>query len=418
MSDVYVIGSASTAFTHLPDRDFRELARMVVREALDDAGVERGAMVDAAWFGNCAMGHWGQDNIRGQVALTELMRDGTLPARLPIVNVEAGCATGSAAFHGAVKDVASGDADVALAIGIEKTWIPDDPRRTFALFSGGIDQRHPAEWKAFFAQQGERFGVGWSPDPRRILFLDVHAIQARYHMDRYGTTREQIAAVAAKNHNHGARNPKAQYRFEMDVAAVLADRFVVEPFTRAMCAPISDGAAAALVCSGAALARFPAAARDRAIRVRATTLTGGTWRSLDEDNVVAAAAKRAWATAGIEPGDIDIAEVHDATAWCELHAMEALGFCGRGEGGAYVESGASGLDGARPTNLSGGLESKGHPLGATGLGMIDELVTQLRGEAGDRQAPRNPALAVAQNAGGLIGLDEALCGITVLERTR
>jgi acetyl-CoA acetyltransferase len=418
MTDVYVVGTASTPFAKHPERDFRALAEDVVHAALEDAGLESGAEVDQAWFGNCAMGQWGQDNIRGQVALTGLMRDGTLPARLPIINVEAGCATGSAAFHSAFKDIASGTAAVSLALGIEKTWIPDDPMKTFALFAGGIDQRHRAEWKAFFAQQGDRHGVGWAPDPRRILFLDVHAMQARYHMDRYGTTPEQLAAVASKNHHHGALNPKAQYRFEIDVQGVLDDRFVVDPLTRAMCAPISDGAAATLLCSGAWLKLQPQAVQDRAIKVRASTLTGGTWRELDEDNVVTVAARRAYAVAGLGPEDVDLAEVHDATAYCELQATEALGFCDVGEGGAYAESGATTLGGERPVNLSGGLESKGHPLGATGLGMIDELVTQLRGEAGDRQAPGDPTIAVQQNAGGLIGLDEALCGVNVLERVR
>jgi len=418
MTDVYVVGTASTPFARHPERDFRSLADEVVRSSLHDAGLDSGTVIGQAWFGNCAMGHWGQDNIRGQVALTGLMRDGTLPARLPVLNVEAGCATGSAALHAAFKDVAAGTSDLSLAVGVEKTWIPDDPVKTFQLFAGGIDQRHRSEWKTFFAEQGEIHGVGWAPDPRRILFLDVHAMQARHHMARYGTTPAQLAAVASKNHRHGSLNPKAQYRFEIDVEGVLADRAVVEPFTRAMCAPISDGAAAVLLCSGAWLANQPAAVRDRAIRVRASTLTGGTWRGLDEDNVVTVAARKAYAQAGIRPEDVDIAEVHDSTAYCELQATEALGFCAPGSGGAYAESGATALGGERPVNLSGGLESKGHPLGATGLGMVDELVTQLRGEAGDRQAPGHPTVGVQQNAGGLIGLDEALCAVTVLERVR
>ena len=418
MTDVFIVGTASTPFARHPERDFRSLADEAVRGALSDAGLGSAAEIGQAWFGNCAMGHWGQDNIRGQVALTDLMRDGTLPSRLPILNIEAGCATGSAAFHAAFKDVAAGTSALSLAIGIEKTWMPDDPMKSFALFSGGIDQRHRKEWKAFFAEQGETHGVGWAPDPRRILFLDVHAMQARYHMARYGTTAAQIARIASKNHHHGSLNPKAQYRFEIDVQGVLDDRAVVDPLTRAMCSPISDGAAAVLLCSGAWLSTQDTAVRDRAIRVRGSSLTGGTWRGLDEDNVVTVAARKAYAQAGITAGDVDLAEVHDATSYCELQATEALGFCAPGEGGAYAESGATALGGERPVNLSGGLVSKGHPLGATGLGMIDELVTQLRGEAGDRQAPRSPTIGVQQNAGGLIGLDEALCAVTILERTR
>jgi acetyl-CoA acetyltransferase len=145
-------------------------------------------------------------------------------------------------------------------------------------------------------------------------------------------------------------------------------------------------------------------------------LVGGTWRNIDEDNVVAHAAERAYKRSGLTPADIDIAEVHDATSYCELQATELLGFCDRGAGGAYAESGATARDGARPVNASGGLVSKGHPLGATGLGMIDELVRQLRGEAGDLQVASDVRIGLQQNAGGLIGLDEALCHVGIFER--
>ena len=148
-------------------------------------------------------------------------------------------------------------------------------------------------------------------------------------------------------------------------------------------------------------------------------MVGGSYRRLGEDTVVHHAAAKAYAQAGISAADVDIAEVHDATAYCELNAYEALAFCEAGAGGAYAASGATRIDGERPVNASGGLISKGHPLGATGLGMIDELVLQLRGEAGARQMKKKrPTLAVSQNAGGLIGFDEALCAVTVLERTQ
>lgn len=417
MREVYVVGAASTRFQRWPDRGFRDLSREVVLGALADAGLERGAEVEAIYFGNCAMGVWGQSNIRGQVALTPLLRDGTLAERTPVVNVEGGCATGSAAFASAVREVRSGAAGLALAVGVEKTFVPDDPAATFGLFDGGIDQRHPDEWKAYFAAQGEASGAGWAPDPRRIVFLDVHAMQARHHMARYGTTVEQLAIVAAKNHHHGALNPKAQFRFEVPVEEVLADKLVVEPFTRSMCAPISDGAAAVLVCSQAWLAAQPAAVRDRAIKVRASVLVGGAWRDLDAPGVARYAAEKAYAAAGLAPAEVDVAEVHDSSAYCELAATEALGFCGVGEGGPFAASGATSIGGTLPVNPSGGLESKGHPLGATGLGMLDELVTQLRGEAGDRQAGA-PTVGLQQNAGGLLGLDEALCSVAILERAR
>lgn len=415
MSSAWILGTASTVFQKWPARSFRDLAEAVVTAALEDGGVS-GDDVEHVVFGNCAMGAHGQDNIRGQVALTAMMRDGRLPARLPIVNVEAGCATGSAAFHAAVQAVRAGDVDVALALGVEKTLVPDDPVRTFQVFQGGIDQRHPDEWRTFFAEQGARHGVGFSPHPHRILFLDVHAMQARHHMATHGTTAEHLAVIASKNHGNAVHNPRAQYRFEVPVAAALADKAVVEPFTRSMCSPLSDGAAAVLLCSDRVRAGLAAEQRSRTLRVRASVLEGGTWRGLDEDNVVAHAGRKAYARAGLGPDDVHLAEVHDATSYCELQATELLGFCPRGEGGTYAMSGATRRSGARPVNASGGLVSKGHPLGATGLGMLDELVRQLRGEAGDLQVTRDVRIGLQQNAGGLIGLDEALCHVGILER--
>ena len=415
MTTAWVLGTASTVFQKWPDRSFRDLAQEATEAVLTDSGID-GEQVEHAVFGNCAMGAHGQDNIRGQVALTQMMRDGRLRARLPIINVEAGCATGSAALHAAIQAVRAGDVDVALALGVEKTLVPDDPVKTFKLFQGGIDQRHPSEWRTFFAQQGETFGVGWQPHPHRVLFLDVHAMQARHHMKVHGTTAEHFARIASKNHGNAVHNPRAQYRFEVTPEAALADRAVVSPFTRAMCSPLSDGAAAVLVCSDRFRNALSGEQRDRCLKVRASVLVGGTWRALDEDNVVAHAGAEAWRRSGLTPRDIHIAEVHDATSYCELQATELLGFCDRGQGGLLVDSGATRRDGRLPINASGGLVSKGHPLGATGLGMVDELARQLRGEAGALQVAGTPRIGLQQNAGGLIGLDEALCHVGLLER--
>jgi acetyl-CoA acetyltransferase len=286
--------------------------------------------------------------------------------------------------------------------------------KSFALFQGGIDQLHRDEWQTFFDAAGRETGEGFAPDPRRIIFLDIHALMARRHMARFGTTVEQIAAVAVKNRAHSALNSKAQFQQETDLKAVLGDKPIVEPLTRSMCAPLSDGAAGVVLCSERWLRQ--ARAGDRAVRIRACAISGGSYRGIDEPSVIADAARRAYRQAGLGPDDIQLAEVHDATASCELLHYESLGFCPEGTAGAYLESGATALGGERPVNLSGGLISKGHPLGATGLGMIDELVVQLRGEAGPRQALGNPAIALQQNAGGMLGFDEALCAVTILER--
>ena len=416
MTDVYLIGTACTAFGKRPDDSFKHLTREAFLGVLADAGFDDGGAIEQAWFGNCGMGSFGQNNIRGQVCFTPLVREGLFPERVPMINVEGGCATASMAFHGAWKDILSGQAEVSLAIGVEKTFFPGDAARTQSIFEGGIDQFDPQEWHEYYRHAGERAGKPFAPNAGGgTVFMDTYAMQAAYHMRRYGTTQRQIAAGASKNHAMGARNPLAQYRFEIGIDEVLADRVVRAPLTRSMCSPIGDGAAAAILCSGSFLAGLPAAVRERAVRVRASVLTGGKYRDLDEPGLSSVAARKAYAAAGIGPGDVHVAEVHDATSFCELYQVEMLGFCEPGQGGPFVESGATSLDGRIPVNLSGGLVSKGHPVGATGLSMIHELALQLRGEADERQA-RRAEVALAENGGGVIGFDEAACSVIILSR--
>ena len=333
-----------------------------------------------------------------------------------MINVEGGCATASMALHGAWKDILSGEADFSLAIGVEKTFVPDDARRTMEIFEGGIDQLDPAEWMVYYQDAGAQAGKPFAPNAAGgTLFMDTYAMQAAWHMKAHGTTREQIAVGASKNHAMGALNPKAQYRFEITAEQVLADREVSWPLTRSMCAPIGDGAAAALLCSARALQTMPPRVRERAVRVRASVLTGGKYRRLDEPGLSRVAAERAYARAGIGPSDVDVAEVHDATSFCEIYQAEMLGFCDIGQGGAFVGGGHSTLGGRTPINLSGGLVSKGHPVGATGLSMIYELTAQLRGECGARQVT-GADIALAENGGGVIGFEEAACAVTLLQR--
>jgi acetyl-CoA acetyltransferase len=416
MDSVYVIGVSCTQFGKQPERSFKDLTRQAYLEVLSDAGLQSGERIDQAWFGNCGMGTFGQRNIRGQVCFTPLVREGLFPERVPTINVEGGCATASMAFHGAWKDILSGQADLSLAIGVEKTFFPDDASKTLEIFEGGIDQLDPQEWMEYYRKAGDQSGKPFLPsESGGTLFMDTYAMQAAYHMRTHGTTRAQIAYAASKNHAMGAKNPKAQYRFEVTPEQVLADREVSWPLTRSMCSPIGDGAAAALLCSERQLKELPAATRERAIRVRASVLTGGKYRALDEPGLSQVAAQRAYALAGIAPQDVDVAEVHDATSFCEIYQAEMLGFCPVGQGGAWVGSGASTLDGHLPINLSGGLVSKGHPVGATGLSMIYELTRQLRGSCETRQV-KNADVALAENGGGVIGFDEAACAITLLQR--
>lgn len=415
MRDVFVLGAACTPFGKQPEASFKTLSRAAYLAVLADAGTERGDAIESAWFGNCGMGTFGQRNIRGQVCFTPLVREGLFPERVPMINVEGGCATASMAFHGAWKDVLAGTSELALAIGVEKTFVKDQPAKTQEIFEGGIDQFDPEEWIAYYKRAGARAGKPFAPQTGGgTVFMDTYAMQACFHMAKYGTTQRQIAAGASKNHHHGSLNPLAQYRFEVSIEQALQDRVVSHPLTRSMCAPIGDGGAAALLCSEAFLRRQSSAVQRRAVRVRASALSGGKYRDLDEPGLSRFAAEKAYRQAGVGPESIDLLEVHDATSFCEIYQLEMLGFCPEGKGGTFVESGATALGGAKPTNLSGGLVSKGHPVGATGLSMIAELVTQLRGEAGSRQAT-HARIALAENGGGVIGFDEAACAVTILE---
>ncbi|MBU2551505.1 MAG: thiolase family protein, partial [Proteobacteria bacterium] len=241
--------------------------------------------------------------------------------------------------------------------------------------------------------------------------------QAAYHMHKYGTTQRQIAAAASKNHHFGSLNPKAQYQFDVSVEQVLEDRLVSYPLTRSMCSPIGDGSAAAILCSEDFLKQCPSRVQDRAVKIKASVLTGGKYRAMDEPSLSRVAAERAYGMAGVGPEDIDVAEVHDATSFAEVYQVEMLGFCPPGRGGPFTEEGETNLGGRIPVNTSGGLVSKGHPVGATGLSMIYELITQLRGEAGERQV-RGAELALSENGGGVIGLEEAACSIIILQKDR
>ena len=415
MTSVYIIGSYSTAFKKWPDRSHKDLTREAYMGALGDAGMASGEAIEFAWFGNCGMWVDGQGSIRGQVCMTPLVREGLFPERVPIINVEGGCATASMALHGAWKDIMAGQSDLSLAIGVEKTFYPDAPGKIQALYCGGIDQYDPAEWEEYYTAAGDKAGKAFEPGPDRTLFMDTYAMQACYHMKKYGTTQRQIAAGAAKNHSYAVHNPKAQYQFPMTVDEVVADRPVTYPLTRSMCAPIGDGAAAAILCSEAYLKTLPGEVRERAVRVAATTLSGGKYRDLDEPGLSRVAAQKAYKQAGLDPTDVHVAEVHDATSFCEIYQAEMLGFCADGAGGAFIESGATGPGGRIPVNTSGGLVSKGHPVGATGLSMIYELAAQLRGEAGGRQVD-GARVALAENGGGVIGFDEAACSVIILEK--
>ncbi len=417
MRDVYLVGTYSTPFKKHPDKSFHDLAREAYLGALKDAGMKDGSDIESGWLGNCGMGFWGQNSIRGQALLQPLVEEGLFPERVPMMNVENACATASTAFSGAWKDILAGTAELTFAMGIEKLFSPDDPSRTTDTFGQGyITTQHQRLLDEMNAV-GEKIGSKFETGPDRTIFMDTYAMQAKYHMWRYGTTQEQIAIGAAKNHNYGALNDKAQYRFQMTPEAVLQDRPVSYPLTRAMCSPIGDGAAAALLCSAEYLEKLPKNVQERAVKVAGVGFAGGKYRGLDEPGLTRTAADKAYKMAGLGPQDIDVAEVHDATSFCEIYQVEMMRFCEDGQGGKFVGDGHTGPGGKVPVNTSGGLVSKGHPVGATGLSMLNELATQLRGEAGQRQV-KGAEIALAENGGGVIGMEEAVAAVVILQKDR
>lgn len=405
--DACLAGLGMTRFGKHMETGLKALGAEAVREALADAGIAPGQL-QAAFVGNAAAGLiTGQESIRGQVILR-----GMGLGRLPVVNVENACASGSTALHQACLMVSAGVYDVVLALGVEKLYHPDK-KRTFSAFSGAVDVEALAailEGLQKSAKQGGASAAASGAGEKRSMFMDIYALAARAHMARYGTTKEQFAAVAAKNSHHGSLNPRAQFRDELSVADVLAAPVVAEPLTRPMCSPIGDGAAAVVVVS-------PRKARALGIRkpvqVSATVLCSGWDHGGDEPGTVEVCAAEAYEQAGLGPQDLHVVEVHDASAPAEILAYESLGLCPVGEGGKLVESGATRLGGRVPVNPSGGLLRKGHPVGASGVAQIVELAEQLQGRSGARQV-EGARVALAQNGGGNIGTDAAAMCVTVL----
>lgn len=465
MKDVYVVAAHTIKFGRYLQKSVKDLAAETVLPCLKEAGLNK-KNIQALWFANSGWGYGkGQDTIRAQVALRPLGIEA-----IPMTNVENACAGGSTAFHHAWLGVASGLYDITMAVGAEKINDPNK-MKVFAGFLGGLDieniaeiianisiygmndddRKNMAEHMKKYARKKEQVKGGGKkkkkpsakdrlseyrdmflvylrlrdmlgPDVvkemRKLLsgdhspFMDVYGFAARQHMKRYGSTPEQLAIIASKNHYHSSLNPNAQYTFTVTPEEVLADRMVTWPLTRGMCAPIGDGAASAILCDIDTVKRLGLASQ--AVKVRASVLGSGRERAFEDTDIGERLSKIAYEKAGLGPSDMHLAEVHDATAYGELHQAEALGFCGEGEGGILAQSGATKIGGRIPINPSGGLESRGHPIGASGLAQIHELVTQLRGAAGRRQV-QGATIAIAENGGGALGQEEAAMCIHILE---
>jgi acetyl-CoA acyltransferase len=412
MNEAYIIGSGMIRFQKYPDETVRTMAEKAITLALQDAGLEKKEL-QAAFFSNTFWGMFAnQHSIRGQVVFRGMGID-----KIPIANIENACAGGSTALHLAYTGVRAGMFDVAMAVGSEKITNPNK-MLSLSAYATCMDVENFQKHINMIMEVGKTFRIqipddGTAPGEGRSIFMDAYAMGARWHMDRFGSTQRQLAVVCSKNHFHGSLNPLSQYQHTMTVEEVLADRKVAWPLTRAMCAPVGDGAAAAVVCSGAFLKKLKGA---RPVKILASVLGQGAERELDEKDIGERLSRQAYEAAGVGPGDISLAELHDATSWGELHQSEVMGFCPLGEGGPFAETGATRLGGKKPINTSGGLECRGHPIGASGLAQIHELVLQLRGDAGARQV-EGARIGLAENGGGNIGVEEAAMCVHILGKT-
>ncbi len=375
MRDVAVIGVGMTKWGELWEKSLRDIFVESALEAVKDAGVDR---IDSMYVGCMTSGLF-----VGQEHLGSLLADYLGMGPIPSLRVETACASGGAAFKQAVIEVGSGVSDIVLAGGVEKMTDIGGDGATFALSTAA-----DAEYEVYSG----------------VTFPGLYAMMAVAHMDAYGTTREQLAAVSVKNHANGAKNPHAQYPFELTVERVLNSVMISDPLTILDCSPITDGAAAVIVCP---LDMAKDLTKNKPIKVLASTHATDTIALHSREDLawlgaVAKAGELAYKQAGLSPSDIDLVEVHDCFTIAEVCTIEALGFFERGKGGASAESGESAIGGRIPVNASGGLKSKGHPVGATGIAQIVEVTKQLRGEADKRQV-EGAKIGMTQNMGGTGG---------------
>jgi acetyl-CoA C-acetyltransferase len=374
MREVAVIGVGCTPFGEKWETSFRNLFVEAGALALEDAGLS-GEQIDEMFVGNMSAGRFVEQEHVGALIADYA---GLATNHIPSTRVEAACASGGLAFRQAVTAVASGMADIVVAAGVEKMTDVGTGVSVDAL-AGAADR----EWEGFIG----------------ATFPGLYAMIATEYMHRYGLTREQLAGVAVKNHRNGAKNPNAQFRKEITLDTVLNSSLVADPLRLFDCSPITDGAAAVIVAPLERAREFT----DTPVRVlgsgQATdTISLHDRRDICTLDATMVAGERAFRAAGVERGQIDMIEVHDCFTIAELCAIEDLGFCPKGQAGVLTEEGVTALDGDLPVNPSGGLKACGHPVGATGIKQVYEIVNQLRGEATGRQV--DGEIGMTHNVGG------------------
>lgn len=372
MKRVAVIGAGYTKFGEHWDKSLRDLSTTAGVLALNDAKME-GKNIQALYIGNMSGGRF-----IGQEHLAALAVDQAGLNPIPATRCEGACASSAIAFRDAYLSILAGEHDIVMAAGAEKMTDIKGTDAIAALMGAG-DQ----EWES----------------ANGLTFTGLYALIARVHMKRYGTTREQMAMVSVNNHKNGALNPKAQFQFEITVDQVLKSSMIADPMTLLDCSPITDGSAAVILASEEVAKNFDNPIWILGSGQASDTLAVHDRKDITEMAATKVASKKAYEQSGLSPERVDIAEVHDCFSINEIIAVEDLGFCPKGEGGKFVESGAIAREGQKPVNTAGGLKSIGHPVGATGIRQITDLVKQLRGEYGPLQI-KDANTGIALNIGG------------------
>lgn len=393
-----VAGVGMTPFGKHLDKSLKWLAGNPVLAALEDAGLSLDD-VEAVYSGNCAAGLiTGQESIRGQVALLDIRL-----GKVPIINIENACGSGSTALNQAAAMISAGYYDVVAVVGFEKLF-HENKAVSFAAFGGAVDVE---ERDRFMSQHSEGSGKN------RSMFVDFYGELARDHMDKYGSTIEDFARVTVKNALHGSLNPNAQFRATTTIEEVLAQPVVSAPLTRPMICPLGDGGAAAILVSERKARRMGLV---RPVRLVSSVVHSYFEHPTDAvETVTSLSISEAYNEAGIGPEDLDLCEVHDSSAITELLTYEHLGLAKPEDCVRLLVDGETTLGGRIPVNVSGGLLRKGHPVGATGVAQIVEITRQLQGRAGARQV-EGARVGLTHNGGGSIRAEVAAMNIAVLTR--
>lgn len=379
MREVYVAGIGMIRFGRYPERSIEDMGREALLKALADARIERNQIQETF----CGTGYGGP--LIGQRILRDLGMTG-----MPITNLENACSSGTTALREGVAAVSMGRTDIALVIGIDK----------LTRFGGGTV---PLETTDLEVGQG-------------MVMPALYAMRARRYMHEFGATPKHLAMVSVKAHKNGVLNPYAQYQKAVTLEDVLQSRMIADPLTMYMCCPTGDGAAAVVITTGEKVRQWGV----RPIKLVASTLQSGLFktgfRDMAVNELTARTAKLAYEQAGIGPKDISLAEVHDAFAIAEVLYYEALGFCGKGEAKDLIERGETEITGRIPVNPSGGLKTRGHPVGATGVAQVCEAVWQLRGQADKRQVQGAKVALTHCTGGGIAELDHGACSIHIFAK--